>query len=72
VAVAELARALGVEELVPGHRGEFLTVAGLVLTLLGRVPRVGESVESGGIRYEVVDMDGRRIDRVLVAPLRGD
>jgi putative hemolysin len=69
VGVAELARALGREELEPDRRGEFLTVAGLVLTHLGRIPRVGESVESGGIRYEVVDMDGRRIDRLLVTPL---
>jgi putative hemolysin len=67
VAVAELARAFGVEELVPDHRGEFLTVAGLVLTLLGRIPQVGEAVESGGFRYEVVDLDGRRIDRVLAS-----
>lgn len=45
------------------------TVAGLLLAELGHVPGVGESREIAGYRFEVVDMDGRRIDRVLVAPL---
>src|SRR5690606_36965152 len=72
VTVAELARALGVEELEPERRGEFLAVAGLVLTPLGRIPLVGDTVVSGGIRYEVVDMDGRRVDRVLVGREAGE
>ena len=36
------------------------------MTELGHVPRVGEWLERWGHRFEVVDMDGRRIDRVLV------
>jgi putative hemolysin len=40
-----------------------------VLTRLGHLPRVGECVEAYGLRFEVIDMDGRRIDRVLVTRL---
>ncbi|MBP2297361.1 hemolysin family protein [Azospirillum picis] len=48
--------------------GDFHTVAGLVLHRLGHVPQAGEVVEWAGVRFEVVDMDGRRIDKVLVVP----
>jgi putative hemolysin len=34
--------------------------------LLGRIPRTGDHIEIGGLRYEVVDMDGHRVDKVLV------
>jgi putative hemolysin len=46
------------------------TLAGLVMAELGRLPVVGERVERWGYTFEVVDMDGRRIDRVLAAPVR--
>lgn len=45
----------------------FETVAGYVLAELGHLPQVGESFERKGWRFEVVDLDGRRIDKVLVA-----
>ncbi|MBB3268493.1 putative hemolysin [Azospirillum sp. OGB3] len=48
--------------------GDFHTVAGLVLHHLGHVPVAGEAFEWEGVRVEVVDMDGRRIDKVLVVP----
>ncbi len=49
-------------------RGEedFETLAGFVLSRLGHIPQTGEHFEWGGLRFEIVDMDGRRIDRVLV------
>ncbi|HEY4134355.1 MAG TPA: hemolysin family protein [Alphaproteobacteria bacterium] len=43
----------------------FHTLAGFMLHNLKRLPKVGDSVVVGGWRFEVVDMDGRRIDRVL-------
>jgi putative hemolysin len=49
--------------------GGFHTVAGFVLHRLGRLPEGGESFQHGNLRIEVVDMDGRRIDRVLVQQL---
>jgi putative hemolysin len=42
------------------------TLGGLVLDHLGRVPKEGDSFQLGGFHFEVVDMDGRRVDRVLV------
>jgi putative hemolysin len=54
------------DRLAPGQ--DFETLAGLVLTLLGRIPKAGERVTWQGYDFEVVDMDGRRIDKVLVVP----
>ncbi len=53
---------------------ESQTVGGFVMARLGRIPTAGETFESAGWRYEVVDMDGHRVDKVLVAkvePLEG-
>lgn len=47
--------------------GEYDTVAGLVLHQLGHMPALGEVAEVEGHRFEVVDMDGLRIDKVLVS-----
>jgi len=44
------------------------TLAGFVLYQLGYIPKVGETLEWNGWRFEVVDMDGNRIDRLLVIP----
>lgn len=49
-----------------GRGGEYETVAGYVLTELGRLPAVGERFEREGWTFEVVDLDGRRIDKLLV------
>jgi putative hemolysin len=45
------------------------TLAGLILDELGHIPKIGESATWCGLHLEVVDMDGRRIDRVLVTRL---
>lgn len=50
-----------------GRRGEYKTVAGLVLGSLNRLPEVGERFDVGAWHFEVVDLDGRRIDKVLVS-----
>jgi putative hemolysin len=43
------------------------TLGGLVMTLLEHVPSTGETVEWSGLRFEVMDMDGHRVDKVLVS-----
>jgi putative hemolysin len=48
------------------ERQHYHTLGGLVMLSLGRVPRTGDLFERGGFRFEVVDMDGNRVDRVLV------
>lgn len=49
-----------------GMSGDYDTVAGLVLHQLGHMPQLGETVTAEGIRFEVIDLDGLRIDKVLV------
>jgi putative hemolysin len=51
-----------------GPSPDYRTLAGLVLHARGRVPATGDVIDLGGCRLEVVDMDGHRIDRVLVRP----
>ncbi|MFV0278077.1 MAG: hemolysin family protein [Parahaliea sp.] len=48
---------------------DFETVAGLVVHRLAELPRIGQSIQAGHWRIEVIDMDGRRIDKLLVAKL---
>ncbi len=48
---------------------DFETLAGFVLARLARIPQVGDRFEWDGLKFEIVDMDGRRIDRVLVSPI---
>jgi putative hemolysin len=50
---------------------EFVTLAGLILEQLGRIPRPGEVLVVNGWRLEVVDLDGHRIDKVIVGRLGG-
>jgi putative hemolysin len=56
---------------VPEHRG-YHTVAGLVLQNFGSVPQVGDSFELDGWRFEIVDLDGRRIDKILATRCAAD
>jgi putative hemolysin len=51
--------------------GEYDTVAGLVLHQLGQIPDLGAHFTAEGYRFEVIDLDGRRIDKVLVARVAG-
>jgi putative hemolysin len=47
--------------------GAYHTIAGFVMARLGHIPRVADTFEYGGLRFEVVDMDGRRVDKVMVS-----
>jgi putative hemolysin len=49
------------------REGTYHTVAGLMLALLQRVPKEGDRIVWAGWRFEIVDMDGRRVDKVLAA-----
>lgn len=61
---------LRVASLEPGGHAVFHTVGGLVMACVGRVPRTGETFDLQGFRFEVVDMDRHRVDRVLVSTIR--
>ena len=62
--VDEMADLIGFS--LPAKR-RYDTVAGLVLDALKHLPSLGQSAQSGGWRFEVVDLDGRRIDKVLAS-----
>lgn len=51
------------------HEEEYETLSGFVMTSLGRVPQAADHFEWNGYRFEVMDMDGRRVDKVLVTAL---
>ena len=67
VSLDELETRLDLDPMPLAERRGFRTVAGFVFARLGRVPKSGDAVQWGGLRFEVVDMDGRRIDKVLVS-----
>ncbi len=46
---------------------DFQTLGGFVVSLIGRLPRVSDHVVWGGYRFEIVDMDGNRVDKVLIS-----
>jgi putative hemolysin len=51
------------------HEDEYETLSGFVMLSLGRVPQTADQFEWHGLRFEVIDMDGRRVDKVLVTTL---
>ena len=61
-----LADRLGIE--LPGDR-DYATAAGYALSVLKRLPKEGEHFSDQDWRFEVVDMDGRKIDKLLVSAL---
>ncbi|GAA4341208.1 hemolysin family protein [Variovorax defluvii] len=63
--VAELRARLGIRELPEEERGRYNTVAGLLIFVAGHLPEVGEEIDCAGWHFEVVALDGKRIDRVV-------
>jgi putative hemolysin len=66
IPAVEFAELLGI--VLPASRA-YQTFAGYLLQEFGGIPRVGDKIEVAGWRFEIVDMDGRRIDKVLATPL---
>ena len=60
------------EDLPSENQGLYQTVGGFVIGRVRKIPSVGESFDWRGVRFEVVDMDGHRVDKVLAAPIRED
>ena len=69
VPLEDVEMAVGTAVLPPGRTRGSRTLGGLVFATLGRVPHEGDVVRVGGFQLEVVDMDGRRVDRVLMHPI---
>jgi putative hemolysin len=66
IPIPELKDRLAIKEVPEEDRGRYNTLAGMVMLLLGRLPNTGDSVEWDGWRFEVVDLDGKRVDKLLV------
>lgn len=69
IPVTELKDRLALKTLPEEDRGRYNTLAGMIMLLLGRLPRITDVVEWGGWRFEVVDLDNKRIDKVLASVL---
>jgi putative hemolysin len=68
LAAEELKERLGLKELPREEEAEYQTVGGMVMDTLGRVPAEGDRFVWEGYSFEVLDMDGRRVDKVLASP----
>ena len=64
--VSELKARLDIKELPEEDRGRYNTVAGLLQSVSGHLPSTGERIACAGWHFEIVDLDGKRIDKVLV------
>jgi putative hemolysin len=70
--IDEFKEIFDLKELPDESIDRYQTLAGLVLSVIGRIPVSGDHFETAGLRFEVVDMDGFRVDKVLVEPIQND
>lgn len=68
LSVDEFFELFDIEELQAEYRGNYQTLGGFVITHLGRIPIAADHFQWHGMRFEVMDMDGNRVDKVLVVP----
>ena len=72
IPVPELKDRLGLEQVPEEERGRYHTLSGMIMLLTGALPKVADAVEWEGWKLEIVDMDGRAIDKVLAVRLPPD
>ena len=70
--IDELKEILDLKKLPGEEHGGYHTVGGFIMSQTSNIPSAGQHFEWGDLRFEVVDMDGRRVDKVLVTPLQRD
>lgn len=66
LAITEFKHLMKLDELPGEDSNDFHTLSGFVMTQLGRIPIVTDHFESAGLRFEVMDMDNHRVDKLLV------
>ncbi len=69
IPILDLKDRLGLETVPEEEKGRYNTLSGMMMWLVGKVPRTGDVTDWQGWRFEVVDLDGNRIDKVLASPL---
>lgn len=72
IPIPEMKDRLELKTVPEEDKGRYHTVSGMIMLLLGRVPATSNHVDWDGWRFEVVDMDGKRIDKVLASPLSNE
>ncbi|MBN2305333.1 MAG: HlyC/CorC family transporter [Anaerolineae bacterium] len=65
--VQDVKELLGIDNLPGEAEGNYETLGGFVMSCLGQIPATGATFDCSGYRFEVVDMDGRRVDKILAA-----
>lgn len=70
--VLDLKDLLGIRQLPEEERNRYSSLSGMFLLLRGELPRTGESVVWAGWRFEIVDMDGNAIDKVLASRISSE
>lgn len=68
--IDELKEILDIRKLLSGAGVNYQTLGGFVVNQLGHIPLIAEHFEWAGLRFEVVSMDGNRVDKVLVVPMQ--
>ncbi|MGL5924336.1 hemolysin family protein [Chroococcidiopsis sp.] len=71
LSVDEFFKIFDIEEIPKEHRGSYQTLGGFVITHLGRIPSAADHFAWELLQFEVMDMDGNRVDKVLVTPMEG-
>jgi putative hemolysin len=67
IVVDQLKEILGISDMPGEERAAYQTLSGFVMSQLGRIPKTGAKFTYEEYTFEVMDMDGRRVDRVLVS-----
>jgi putative hemolysin len=68
LSIDELKDVLHLERFPEEDEGGYETLGGMLMAQLGRIPVTGDQFTWGDVRFEVIDMDGYRVDKVLVIP----
>ena len=70
--VFEFQEALGLKEMPAGERGDYQTLAGFVIARLGNLPQTGDRFRWDKYEFEIISMEKRRVDKVLVTKATAD
>lgn len=69
IAIDDVKELLGIETLPEEDRVGFQTLGGFMMTMLDSIPEVGQFFDVYNMRFEIMDMDGKRVDKVLISPI---
>lgn len=68
VSIDEFKDYFHIKKFADERSGVFHTIGGFIMYKLGRIPSSGDKLEWGDYKFEIVDMDGNRVDKILIAP----